>query len=186
MKKNVTIGSIAAAAFAVLSTMPVAAQASDGTISFSGNVAGTTCSISVDGQTNIATVGLPAVQSGSLASAGATAGDRVFNVALTQCTGGAGSARAFFEMGPNVDPSTHNLKNTTAGSGGATNVQIQLAYAAGSAIVIGDASQRAEAAQKTPIVDGSATMQYRARYYATGAATPGAVTSAVTYSLDYI
>lgn len=190
MKSNIMTGSIAAAALAVLSAMPAAAQASDGTINFSGTVAGTSCTINLDGLTSgTGSVKLPTVQTGSLSAAGNTAGARTFTIALTNCAAGSGqgvasAARAFFEMGPYVD--ANGRLNNAAGASGAQNVQVQLLDASGNVINVGSASQRASGAQQTSIVNGAATMTYQARYYATGAATTGDVSTSVTYSVDYL
>ncbi|MFP3888943.1 MAG: fimbrial protein [Ralstonia sp.] len=187
--KKLAMSLIGTATLATLGAMPAAAQASDGTITFKGTVAGTSCTISVDGGGASNTVTLPTVQTGSLASAGTTAGARTFTIGLTKCAAGegakvAGAARAFFEMGSNVDD--NGRLNNIAATSPAGNVQVELLDASSNVINIGNASQRVDGAQKTSIVDGAATMTYQARYYATAAASAGDVETSVTYSVDYL
>jgi major type 1 subunit fimbrin (pilin) len=112
-----------------------------------------------------------------LAAAGATAGDTLFNISLTGCS--ATTATAYFEAGANTDASTGRLKTN------ATNLQIQLLNASGSAINVAGASTAAQATSAVNVSSGSGTQSFIARYYATGATSAGAVTSSVTYSMVY-
>jgi major type 1 subunit fimbrin (pilin) len=185
MKKNFKIGLSAASVVAALAALPAAAQASDGTVNITGSVTGNTCSIDVNNSgSSTGTVVLPTVTSTALGAAGQTAGATYFTIKLSSCEGTAKNVRAFFEQGPNVDPATFNLKNSTA-TGSATGVQVQLLTSAGAALKIGDASQRADGTT-VALANNAATLTYGAQYYATAAAGTGTVSTSVTYSIDYL
>jgi major type 1 subunit fimbrin (pilin) len=178
MKKSILVSLLA-----VSSLAPLAAFASDGTITFTGEVTGQTCTIN-GGQPNFTKV-LPKVSSSVLGAAGQTAGGINFPIQLTNCTPASGGARVFFETGPNVDTTSGRL-NIATGSGQATNVQVQLLNSTGGAIVAGAASGSQNSGNYAPISsDGKATLYYGAQYYATGAATVGLVSTSVTYSIEY-
>ncbi|MFL9878969.1 fimbrial protein [Herbaspirillum rhizosphaerae] len=171
--------SIIASFLAIAALAPAAAFASDGTITISGTVTAQTCTI--NGGTANFTVTLPKVPAASLATAGSKAGATPFTIALTGCTAGSGSARAFFEAGPNVDTATGRLN---IAGGGAGNVQVGLATAAGTDINVGAASG-AQNSTYVPIASGNANLTYLAQYVATGTATAGAVTTSVTYTIEF-
>lgn len=164
---------IALAAAAVLLTQ--AAQASDGTITFNGALTNSTCTITSGASQ---TVTLPTLSTATLSTAGATAGDTLFNIQLGSCS--ATSANAYFEAGANTDASTGRLKTS------ATNLQIQLLNASGSVINVAGASTAAQNTTAVNVSSGSGTQSFIARYYATGATSPGAVTSSVTFSMVYL
>ncbi len=178
----VTLG----AAFAAL---PGRVMASDGTITFTGSIDTSTCTISTTGTGGSFTVALPKVSSQVLRATGQTAGDTAFTIRLTGCSDIAGNVSTNFETGTAVDQASGRLNNT-ATAGGATNVQIQLLNASdASAIVVGApvASQNSHgtalASDGATPPTGNATLSYIARYYATGVSTAGSVASQVTYSL---
>lgn len=157
------------------------ASAVDGTISIQGQITDVTCAISVDGGSNNATVTLPTVSATALPVAGATAGSTPFTIALTGCTGATmNNAYAHFELGSMVDTVTGHLNNVT---GTASNVQVQLLDKFLNPISIGSATQGGAAVED--ISSGSATLDYAARYYATGVTTSGTVGTQVEYSIVY-
>ena len=173
MKKLLITSLLAIAALA-----PAASFAADGTITFNGSITAQTCTI--NGGTSNFTVTLPKVSTTAFATTGAKAGATKFTIALTNCTPASGNARAYFEAGTNVDYTTGRLKN----NGAAANVQIGLATVAGADIVIGAAS----GSQNTtwaPITSGSANLDYLAQYVSTGAVGAGAVTTSVTYTIEF-
>jgi major type 1 subunit fimbrin (pilin) len=179
-------------AFAVGATLAALsghALASDGTITFTGSIDASTCTVVTTGTGGSFTVALPQVSSSTLAAAGETAGTTAFTIKLTGCSDIAGNVSTNFEAGTAIDVATGRLKNTTV-AGGATNVQIQLLNGNdGSPIVVGSpaASQNSHGVALTSDgatpPKGSATLNYFARYYATGASTAGSVASLVTYSM---
>ncbi|ATI83545.1 hypothetical protein CGA24_00035 (plasmid) [Salmonella enterica subsp. enterica] len=182
MKNIITI-----AALGSLFAVSTIQAAGNGTISFTGAVNNQTCNATVNGATGptAATVTLPTVQASVLGTTGNTAGATAFNMDISGCAAtnpvGAGTVKAFFEKGPNVD-SNGRLINTA--TGGASNVVLELVDGTGNvAVKAGDISQNS--GNYVAITNGNATLPYSVRYYATGAATAGAVTSSVTYSLIY-
>ncbi|KVQ34610.1 fimbrial protein [Burkholderia cepacia] len=164
------------------------AFAADGTITFSGNVTAQTCTISGNGGSKNFTVKLPTVPASSLATSGATAGATPFNIALTGCSPATGTnatsaVHAYFEAGPTINTTTGNL---VVAPGGATNVEIQLLNASDeSAVKLGQADASQNSKPVNIGTDGTATLQFYAQYYATGAAKAGAANSSVMYTIAY-
>jgi major type 1 subunit fimbrin (pilin) len=186
MKKTFSPSILTLAAGAVLLALSGHAAASDGTISFTGSIDASTCTISTSGSGGNFTVALPKISTRTLDGSGDTAGDTAFEIRLSGCTDVSGNVATHFEAGTAVDLASGRLRNT-ATSGAANNVQIQLLNASnGSAISVGSpfASQNSLGTALTASgTTGTATLRYFARYYATGAATAGAVASQVTYSM---
>lgn len=178
--KSALISSLVAAG--ILATVSANAVASDGTITFNGELTSATCDVGVNstGSAN-ATVTLPTLSTGSLASTGTTAGATSFTIDLSSCTDLTTSAYAYFESGANVDTTTGRLNN----NGTATNVEVQLKDSSGSTIEIGSSNQSTSPVAES-LSSGSATLAYSAEYYATGAAGAGTVSTSVTYSIEYI
>lgn len=167
---------LAAAALAVASF--AAAHASDGTLTFSGSLTSSTCSVSA-GSAN-QTVTLPSLAASTLASAGDTAGAVQFQIAVTGCSGGTATATPYFESGANVT-TTGRLANT----GNAGNVEIQLLNASLGVMDLKGVNPSAQSSTAAAVSGGSATATFVAKYYATGAASAGSVASSVTYSMVY-
>lgn len=159
------------------------ASAADGTITFTGSITAQTCTINGNGS-NSSNFNVPLLNVGTsaLAAAGQTASTTPFTIALTSCTPASGNVHAYFEPGPTVNTATGNL---FLNAGGATNVEIRLLNGDYSVIKLGaaDASQNSQSVAIS--ATGAATLKYNAQYYATGAATAGAATSSVMYSLVY-
>ncbi len=178
----------------LLAAMSPAAFASDGTITFTGLITGQTCSISGNGRpAGDFTVVLPNVSTSTLNTGGNTAGRAPFNIQLTGCTPNAGNVAVYFEPGANVDLATGRLKNSTVavpaagtnpGVKAAGNVQIGLLNSDMTNISVG-AAVATQNPQRVALASGAATLQYYAQYVATGTATPGIITSSVTYSIVY-
>lgn len=124
---------------------------------------------------------LPTVANTVLKTAGNTAGQTQFKIQLTSCNVGA-TAKTFFEQGANIDSTTGNLVN--GATGGAGNVEIQLLNSDG-ATPINLLSPTSNTTSATVTANGSGTLTYFARYYATGASTAGAVSAAENYTIVY-
>ena len=167
---------LAIAAAAIL--VAQGAQASDGTITFNGQLTNATCTITGGGNQ---TVTLPTLSTATLASTGNTAGDTLFDIKLTGCSAGVATATAYFEAGANTDAVTGRLKST----GTASNVQIQLLNSNGSLVNVAAPSVAGQGTQAATITSNAGTQSFIARYYATGATTAGTVASSVTYSMVY-
>ena len=190
----------AAAGLATAIAMPLTGLASDGTITFTGAVTGSSCTINVNGSGAADTIiALPTVDTAALTDVGArtTAGGTFFNIALSGCTGvdddaGGGvftaptNVQIYFEAGPNVDHETGGLINAA----GATysNVEVKL-YNASDATRVGTQITPGKDTVQPPVqtIAGAATQWFYAGYSteANGAATAGLVSTSVTYSLIY-
>lgn len=173
---------IALSALAAMMATSAAHAASTGTITFNGELTATTCDASVDGKGPSATVKLPTLSTADLDAAGKVRGQTFYNINLSNCAGILTTASAYYEAGATVDPASGRL-NTT---GGATNVQLQLADGSGSrgVIKVGDASQIADTTY-LDVSSGTAVLPYSVAYYATAATGPGTVVSSVVYSIQY-
>ncbi|MGJ0193853.1 fimbrial protein [Pantoea sp. RRHST58] len=157
-----------------------AAAASDGTISFSGQLESQTCTVKVNGGESSATVTLPTVSSSLLKTASQTAGNTRFTINLSGCSTQTGDVYAYFEQGANVN-ANGRLNNT----GTATNVELQLLDSKNNELNVGSTDQTTSPLT-TALAAGAATLSYAAQYYATGTATAGTVLSSVTYSINYL
>jgi len=188
-----------AAGIVTTMALPLTGQASDGTITFTGAVTASTCTLSINGGTNAgtATVALPTVDRAALTGTGAgtTAAGTFFSVGVTGCSGvadiGSGTPAApttvaiYFEAGPNVDEATGGLINAVSGS----NVEVNLYNASGSTIVGTQIQPGTPTHQPAPLTIASGGTQWFYAGYSTAgaaaAATAGAVSTSITYSLVY-
>ena len=189
---------IAAAGITVALAAPMSGLASDGTITFTGAVTASSCTIQVNGAgTGNGTVALPTVDTAALTNGAAKtkAGGTFFSIALSSCAavadiGGGPSAptgvQIYFEAGPNVDQTTGGLINTVAGS----NVEVNIYNASQATIVGTQVKPGTNTNQPTVQTIGSEGTQWFYAGYSTAAnggtaATAGAVSTSVTYSLIY-
>ncbi|VTT28064.1 fimbrial protein [Klebsiella pneumoniae] len=173
-------------ALVVLSSISLSSVANDGTITINGQITDTTCDIAVNGGSNDATVTLPTISATSLSGAGTTAGATPFNISVSNCSGTAlGTAMTYFEPGSYVDNSTGRLNIDTTAADAAKNVQVELLNADMNAIVAGASSANGQNDIPVDISSGSGTLNYYARYYATGKAEPGSVTTQIDYTMTY-
>lgn len=164
----------------------VAHAADSGTITINGKVMNSTCDVTGNGGTNDFTVTLPPVAKTALASSGQTAGDTGFTLSLSNCpTTPAGlKVGAQFYSSANAD-ATGRLTNTVT-SGGATNVAIQLLDGSSNPIAVAASQSGAAVTDQTTVpASGNASLSYTARYYATGVATAGNVSTTVQYVINY-
>ncbi|HAV1831838.1 TPA: type 1 fimbrial protein [Enterobacter hormaechei subsp. steigerwaltii] len=180
MQKLTMSGAVMTAAV-LFSTHSHAAE--NGTVSFSGQLTGSTCDASVEGQGPDATIVLPTETADEVNTKG-EAGKTPFTITLSNCQGSYGTARAYFEGGSTVS-TNYTLLNT---GGTASGVHLILRTAADTFIKPGiDASM--QNGQFYDISSGSATMNYNISYISNantgGPATGGTVKSSVTYSIEY-
>lgn len=165
---------LVAAAGLSIAAVSSPALAVDGTISFSGNVQTSTCTVN----TGTFTVTLPNVSTTSLATALSTAGAKPFQISLN-CSS-AGNATAYFETGTNVN-AAGRLTNT----GTAAVVQVQLLNGAGGVINLAGAGG-SQNNPLTPVASGANNLNYTAQYYApTTGVTAGTVSTSVVYTMQY-
>jgi|SRR5579872_4472392 len=189
-----------AAGIATALVLPLSSQASDGTITFTGAVTANTCTVSVNASGANATVALPTVSTSALTNAAAktTAAGTFFNMAVSACTatpiadiGGTAptTVAIYFEAGPNVDEVTGGLINTVSGS----NVEVNLYNASAASIVGTQIKPGTQTHQPLAQAIGTGGTQWFYAGYSTAgtnglagaAATAGAVSTSITYSLVY-
>jgi major type 1 subunit fimbrin (pilin) len=180
-----------AAGIATTMAVPMAGQASDGTITFTGAVTASTCTLSVNNAANAgtATVGLPTVDTAALTNAAprTTAAGTFFSIGVSGCVAAGGNTQVsiYFEAGPNVDETTGGLINTVAGS----NVEVNLYNASGASIVGTQIKPGTNTNQPaSQLIASGGTQWFYAGYSTAGAgaaATAGAVSTSITYSLVY-
>jgi major type 1 subunit fimbrin (pilin) len=188
MKQRI-ISALFVAAVGATALLSMKAHAADGTITFTGTVSDTTCSINgvTSGNPADIAVTLPPVPAGALASAGATAGTTnsgAIQMQLTGCSGTATKAVARFENGSTVDQSNGYLLNQSSVTP-AQNVEIRLLNASMQPINILTGANNDISANGATITGGAVTLKYFAQYFATGKAQAGGVTSSVQYTMQY-
>ncbi|MFH0265443.1 fimbrial protein [Vibrio rumoiensis] len=187
---NMFIKGMASAA-AVMIFAPTVALATDGKVTFNGEIIANTCTV-ISGDEN-KTVTLPTVQVSALTAENQTAGTTPFTIGLDNCTI-ASDVSVYFE--PNEYVSTEGrLKNTIPTGGetnGADNVDIELLNNNHGVIdlanqTIDPATGKVTGGNSTVVttVDGSATLPFYARYFATDAAVAGKVSSNVNFTIVY-
>ncbi|WP_130619725.1 fimbrial protein [Dyella amyloliquefaciens] len=198
MKKTL-ISTAMAAVLGFAMFAPKVASAADGTITFNGQITDTTCVVTGGGMatgTGNITVTLPTVSTSALPKNGVTAGDTPFSLILSgaNCTDGK-TAALWVETTatPALDTNTDALRNQA--SGGAGNVEVRLYNPANSQpiklsvndyVVNGQSVIAANNQPAATIAGNTATLNYIAQYLAVGgAATAGAVTTYLTYSMQY-
>lgn len=173
-----------AAACATLAPAALAAQGStpDGTITINGLVAANTCAVAVTGGSGN-TITLPTVFNTNLSAAGATAGNTPFSINLSGCDKNLTSVYTWW-TGGNVVPGDGNLKNTLT-TNNATNVEVRLLNGDSSVINLAG-GQGAQNSKSATFSGQAATLNYIAEYYAlAGGATPGQVSTSVSFTLVY-
>lgn len=198
MKKTLISTALAAVmGFAMLA--PTIASASDGTITFNGQITDTTCTVTGGGAatgTGNITVALPTVSVSSLPGKGSTAGDTAFSLILSgaNCTDGK-TAVLWIEttQTPALDTATGALTNQA--TGGAGNVEVRMVNPANNQpinlgindYVTNGASVVAANNQPAYTISGNTgTLKYVAQYLAAGAAaSAGLVNTYLTYSMQY-
>ena len=119
------------------------------------------------------------------AAAGQVAGRTPFSINLSQCN--PGNVATYFEPGATVDLGSGRLNNAAATSA-ATEVQLQLLGSNSLFLPVvsaGAGSTQANSQWVTVNAGGTADLNYFVEYYATGAATPGEVSSSVKYTIIY-
>ncbi|WP_193017380.1 fimbrial protein [Proteus sp. FME41] len=154
------------------------AYAVDGVINFTGDITAQSCKIDGDTQ-GTKTVNLGSVPASALAAEGQTAGNQIFSMKLTECAGAATKVATHFESLA-LGSAENRLKLDSAST--AKNVEIALYDQNG---VLQPVNGTVPDASYIAITDNTATLNYIAAYYATGAATAGSANSVVSYTLSY-
>lgn len=165
-----------------------AAFAND-TVTFYGEVADTTCNVTVNGASGAVTVQLPTVAATALASSGAVTGTTPFNFTVNGCQAatGATSTQVGMRLISTSTANSGNLLNVAA-TNPASNVVVQLLDngTGGPKTIDFSLGEYTSILQTKPTsAAGSLTFPFSAQYYATAAATAGKVQSQVQYALTY-
>lgn len=163
------------------------------TVTFQGEVATQTCSISINSTTN-AVVLMPTIPLSDLYTASTTttavgnsAGLTPFTISVTGCNPSNNAVTMYPEfLGTNVDTSTYALGNT-ASSDAANGVGIALYSDSTGMNQINLNGVTRGAAMTLAANSTSATVTYSAKYMATSATTTaGRVTGVAQYTLSYL
>ncbi|EFA4742989.1 type 1 fimbrial protein [Escherichia coli] len=183
---NMFIKGMASAA-AVMIFAPTVALAADGKVTFNGEIITNTCTVISGDKDKIVT--LPTVQVSALSAANQTAGTTPFTIGLENCAT-ASVVSVYFEPNENVS-TVGRLKNTISANG-AKNVDIQLLNNNHGVIdlanqTIDPTTGKVTGGNSTVVtpVNGSATLPFYARYFATDAAEAGKVSSYVNFTIVY-
>lgn len=171
---------LCALAMATVSTSALAAT--QGTVTFNGELITSTCEIAADSVDR--QVQLPTVAIQTLAKSGDTAGSKGFDLNVENCPTGITQVAAHFEAvgSSGVDSATGNLTNQYAGDANtpaAGNVQVRLYNSDENQLKLGETGAPAT------VTNGSATMRYYGGYYATGATSVGKVYAQAAYTIAY-
>lgn len=154
----------------------------DGEINFSGKIVNTTCTVNNSTTQNPMTVTLPTVNKTALNTVGKTVGQTNFKINLTNCAASNAditAVKAYFQ-GDKINSDGRldtNIENVDIeildGNGEKINLAASSADQTGAALLPSNAE------------NGDITLNYSARYYATGVAADGDVASSVKYTIVY-
>ena len=151
-----------------------------GTVHFKGEVVNAACA--VDAGSVDQTVQLGQVRTASLKQAGATSSAVGFNIQLNDCDTTVATKAAVAFLGTAIDATrTDVLALLSSAAGSATNVGVQILDRTGNALTLDGATFSAQ----TTLNNGTNTIPFQARYFATGAATPGAANADATFKVQY-
>lgn len=174
--RNITL-TLCAMALAAASTSALAAT--QGTVTFNGQLTADTCEISPESENRV--VPLPPVAIATLNGPGIEAGSTGFDLNVVNCPAGITKVGAHFEAigSSGLDTATGNLTNASTETGKATNVQVRLYDTDQQPLAVGSTGTLAD------VSGTSATMRYFGGYYSTAATTAGPVYAQVRYTLAY-
>lgn len=158
---------------------------SNNTITFQGEVASETCSVTVNGNTAKPLVLLPTVNVSALAASGQTAGQTTFDIGVTGCTGNATAETTVSTVFAGNSVSTAGNLTNVAATDAAANVEIQILDTKATVIDFNKGSFNGAGDLKLAAGATAASATYTAQYYATGVSTAGAVESTMQYAVSY-
>lgn len=159
-----------------------AQAAGTNTITFTGKVIDTACTISVnDGN---ASLDLGSTLASDIATAGQTGAPKEFNVSLTSCPKAAEGVptKAFIKFSGTTDGDVTYFKNDSASATPASNTGVMVKDNNGTAIANNDGNTQIN----LPVDGGDIKMVYNAMLVATAnTPTQGDVSSTLTYTVSY-
>ena len=175
--KTLAIVVLSALSLSSTAALAAATTVNGGTVHFKGEVVNAACA--VDAGSVDQTVQLGQVRTASLAQEGATSSAVGFNIQLNDCDTNVASKAAVAFLGNAGHTNVLALQSSAAGS--ATNVGVQILDRTGAALALDGATFSSE----TTLNNGTNTIPFQARYYAIGAATPGAANADATFKVQY-
>ncbi|GLQ49044.1 fimbrial protein [Dyella flava] len=187
MKKTLlTAALLTAVGVAAVAPQARAANTSSGTISFTGSLTASTCTVAVNGGTSSPTIPLPTTPlvNGVLGTAGSSAGWTAVTLTLSGCTSLTGYTKVYpYFSGGGIDATTGYLSNT----GTAGNVEVAMSNQQSLTGVLTLQNTTGNQNAGTQLLSATTpTFSYYAGYVATGgAATAGGVSASVQYTLNY-
>jgi len=150
---------------------------------FQGVYTDETCTVSINGGSNIETVKLPTLAVSALSSAGDEAGARRFAIALKDCPADRKVSVTFVSNLAQADAATGNLINAS-GDSYSQNVQIRIRKEDGSQLAIDNAESGQD--YLIPATGEEVIHAYSAGYYAkTSGVTAGSVKAVAGIQLVY-
>ncbi|OOE32029.1 hypothetical protein BZG05_15855 [Salinivibrio kushneri] len=156
------------------------AALANNTITFNGEVTDQTCSVTVNGNAANPVVLLESVSAALLQDAGSTAGDKTFNIGITDCTAPQGNVDVSTVFVGNGVTDGGNLLNT----GDAENVALQIKDANGDAVDLSSPAKLSGLVLEAGATSASA--DFGVAYISeNGGATPGEVEGALQYAVEY-
>ena len=173
---------IALSALSLSSTAALAAPTTvnGGTVHFKGEVVNAACAI--DAGSMDQTVQLGQVKASKLAKAGQTSTPVGFNIQLNDCDTKVATKASVAFSGTAVDTTnTTVLALQSSAAGGATNVGVQILDRTGTPLALDGGTFGAA----TTLTNGTNTVPFQARYYATGPATAGVANADATFKVQY-
>lgn len=178
--KTLAIVVLSALSLSSTAALAAATTVNGGTVHFKGEVVNAACA--VDAGSVDQTVQLGQVRTASLAQEGATSSAVGFNIQLNDCDTNVASKAAVAFLGTAIDAGhTNVLALQSSAAGSATNVGVQILDRTGAALTLDGATFSSE----TTLNNGTNTIPFQARYFATGAATPGAANADATFKVQY-
>ena len=159
-----------------------AQAAGTNTITFTGKVIESACTISVnDGN---ASLDLGSTLAADIATSGQTGAPKEFNISLADCPKAAAGipTKAFVKFTGDTDGNTSYFKNTSGSGTAATNTGVMLKDSKGTPIINNDGHAQID----LPAVGGDINLTYSAMLVATAnTPTQGDVSSTLTYTVSY-
>ncbi|MDM2857135.1 fimbrial protein [Citrobacter sp. Cpo071] len=172
MKKNI----IAILLASVCGFSATAANAADGTITFTGNITDTTCDVALTGGTTDLVVQLGAFVKSKVVNASDVLSEHDVTFNLTNCP------TAYTKVGVKMEGTADTVMTDAFGNqtpGGATGMAVKLLD--GANVISPDTVTALK-----DITSGAAQLQYKAQFIATQAAvTAGEFNSVINYTMNY-
>lgn len=165
----------------VISANASAATVNGGTVHFVGELVNAACAVSTD--TSNQTVDLGQHRTAKLAVAGDQSDAKTFEIKLVDCDASLITKGVSFAFKGQTVATNNKLLAVTSGSNepAAKNVGIQIEDATSEILAVDGTGFSKE----TPVINGTNSFPFTARYVATGASTPGKANADATFVINY-